>query len=68
MKKICPCSLAVHYLREKSREGGIQRTNTKTETVANCTEGQANVLWNWRGRRAHFLEKWVLKDGEERAF
>lgn len=64
MKNICPRSLEVHCLSERRREGGIKRTNTKTEGIVNCTGEQAGVLWNWRWRRVNFLEEWAFKDGE----
>lgn len=65
-KRICPCPLQVHCRREKSREGGVKRTNT--EAVAKCTVGQTDVLCDGPGRGVRFLGKWVWKDGEERAF
>jgi len=50
-------------------EGGIKTANTQTGgIVVNCTEVQANVVWNWRGRKVDFLEKWTWKSGEEKVF
>lgn len=57
--------LAVLALREEA----IKTANTQTGAiVVNCTEVQANVVWNWRGRKVNFLEKWTWKAGEEKAF
>lgn len=55
MKKTCPSFLEVQYFGEK-RRGGHYRSKHKNGKLANCAEGQANVLWNSRGRRVHFLE------------
>lgn len=49
-------------------EGGIRTASTQTGGIVNCTVVQADMVWNWRGRKVNFLEQWTWKAGEEKVF
>lgn len=53
-------------MKRGEREALKQQTQKQGKLFTISRE--AKVVWNWRGRRVNFLEKWILKDGEEKAF